>query len=739
MNITIDGRPLAFEGRPTILEVAKAHGILIPSLCEHPALEPYGACRLCLVEVQGRRGYVPACTTRAEEGLEVRTDTPELRKLRRGILELILAEHPHACLICEEKSSCDDYKSTIRKTGEPTGCVLCPANGRCELQRAVEAVGLERVPYPALRREGEARRDDPFIDRDNSLCILCGRCVRICSEVRGASVLTFVSRGSETVIGTAMDRRLLDSGCRFCGACVDVCPTGSLFDRSARYERLPETETEALCPFCAQGCRLRIGVCDNRIVSVAPDPEGPVNRGQACVKGRFVVKAAVAHRRRLLKPQVRREGRLEDASWDEALAAAAEGLGKAGPGGIAVTASAQSSCEDLYALHLFAAEVLEARPVTGPWEGTVAAALRSAGRRAGQPVPVNFVMSDIGRAGVIVNLGEDLPATQPIVGLEVTRAVRSGATLIDVGAGAPAGAAAGAAFKINLSAGRAKAFIKAVAAAVRKEGGAEVRLGGPKTLGPLGLTRETLTAMARALRTKKPVLYLAGPVFVESMGGPAALAELAGLAALTEGRIVPLGREANGRGALEIAGAFDAGPPSRRKARAHYLAGPSPKLEPGAAGFVVFQGSYEDENAASADVVLPETTAFEAEGHFVNVEGRIQSGGPAVEPAGQARPGWRILADLAAKMGRAEAVPSSVHDLRKDLARRVPSFAALSDGPAPREGLFLEEGTAWPGAVIGPGAADRKAPRAAGPRDPDDYKGLDLALENKSLKLVRGR
>jgi len=241
MTITIDGRAIAFEGRPTLLEVANANGIFVPSLCEHPGLEPYAACRLCVVEVQGRKGYVPACSTAAEEGLVVRTSTPELTALRRGILELILAEHPHACLICSEKTSCDEFKSTIRKTGEVTGCVLCSANGRCQLQKVVGAMGLDVVPFPSRRREGEVRRDDPFIDRDNSLCILCGRCVRVCREVRGASVLTFVSRGSGTVVGTALDRRLLDSGCQFCGACVDACPTGSLADRAVRYERLPET------------------------------------------------------------------------------------------------------------------------------------------------------------------------------------------------------------------------------------------------------------------------------------------------------------------------------------------------------------------------------------------------------------------------------------------------------------------------------------------------------------------
>ncbi len=736
MTIIIDGRPLAFEGRPTVLEVAKANGIDIPSLCEHPALEPYGACRLCLVEVKGRKGYVPACTTAAEEGLEVRTGSEELRSLRRGILELILAEHPHACLVCDEKSSCDDYKSTIRKTGEPTGCVLCSANGRCELQKVVEAVGLKRIPYPALRREGEIRRDDPFIDRDNSLCILCGRCVRICSELRGASVLTFVARGSETVVGTAMDRRLVDSGCRFCGACVDVCPTGSLADRSARYERLPAAETRALCPFCGQGCRLKIGLWDGRIVGTVPDPEGPVNRGQACVKGRFLVKGAVSHRRRLSRPMVRRNGRLEEASWDEALTAAAEGLGRPGAGQVAVTGSAQSSCEDLFALHRFAAEVLKAHQVDGPWTGSVAAALRAAGRRAGQPAPLNFAMADIGLAGTIVNFDEDLPATQPIVGVEVHRAVRGGAELVHVNVGG-AGAAAGPGLKVNISAGQGRGFLKVLAAAVRKSAGADARTGGPKKLQAIGLTRDALLRIAGALTGKKPVFYLAGPAFLEAFGGPGALTGLLELASLTGGRIIPLDGEANVRGALEIAAVFGGETGRRRKARAQYLAGPSVKLEPGEAGFVVHQGCYEDESSAAADVVLPETTSFETDGTFVNIEGRAQLSARAVEPHGEARPGWLILAGLAAKMGRDGLLPSSAGDVRRELARTVSAFGGLAEGSVPADGLFVEEEPAWPGAGAGKTAAPR-AP-APPPRDPDDYKGLNLALESKSLRLVRGR
>ncbi|MGZ5423092.1 MAG: 2Fe-2S iron-sulfur cluster-binding protein, partial [Candidatus Aminicenantales bacterium] len=542
MTFRMDGREITVEGRPTLLEAARANGIFVPSLCDHPALEPFAACRLCLVEVKGRRGFVPACSTAAEDGMEVFTATAELQDLRRGILELILAEHPHACLICAEKPSCDDLKSTIRKTGEVTGCVLCPANGRCELQRVVEAMGLALVPFPSHRRPGEVRRDDPFIDRDNSLCILCGRCVRVCQEIRGASVLTFVSRGSETVVGTALDRRLLDSGCQFCGACVDACPTGSLTDRATRYDRPAEAETKAVCPLCGQGCALRVRSLGGRILGTSPDPDGAVNRGQACVKGRFLVGPSQNHPRRLLRPLIRENGSLREAGWDEALALAATRLAAFAPGEVAVSASAQSSCEDLFVLYKFAAEALRAPAVAGPWALSAAAALRELGRDAGRVMPLNFRMSDIGLARSIVVVGEDLPVTQPIVGLQVRKAAAEGAAVLHVDAG--------------------KGF----------------------------------RDLPERHDASKPAVFLFGPSLVGGKDGRARLSALQDLAASAGGRLIALDREANVRGGLAIAEAFPARP-SPAAARALYLAGPHPKLEPGEAEFVIVQASYGDENS----------------------------------------------------------------------------------------------------------------------------------------------
>jgi formate dehydrogenase beta subunit len=206
ISLTIDGRQVEAHKGATVLEAAREAGIYIPALCYHPDLPPYGACRLCVVEIEGMPGFPTACTTPAAEGMKVHTNTPQLQQLRRNIFELTLAEHPFQCLTCAN-------------------------NLRCELQTVASYIGVQQVSLPAIRRDLVADRDNPLFNRDYNYCILCGRCVRACQEVRGIAAITFVHRGSQTIVGTAFNRPLADSGCKFCLACVEVCPTAALTDR----------------------------------------------------------------------------------------------------------------------------------------------------------------------------------------------------------------------------------------------------------------------------------------------------------------------------------------------------------------------------------------------------------------------------------------------------------------------------------------------------------------------------
>jgi NADH dehydrogenase/NADH:ubiquinone oxidoreductase subunit G len=197
LQISIDGRSLSVEKGKTLLQVARENGIDIPTLCDFPGLTSHGSCRMCVVEIAGRPNTPTACTTLAEEGMVVQTNSPKVQALRIELLKLLLSEHPSSCLFCPEKSHCDDCMVTLRKSGVTTGCRSCPDDGQCELQTLVDRFGLSEVGYPVRYRMLPVLKNDPFFDRDYNLCVLCERCVRVCEEDHFSSVLTLTSRGTD--------------------------------------------------------------------------------------------------------------------------------------------------------------------------------------------------------------------------------------------------------------------------------------------------------------------------------------------------------------------------------------------------------------------------------------------------------------------------------------------------------------------------------------------------------------
>lgn len=332
VKITIDGNQILAPEGATILEAATSSGIYIPHLCHDPRLKPFGACRVCIVEVAGARGFQPACSTRVAEGMVVSTDTPALSSARKTVVELILSDHPLDCLTCEKA-------------------------GNCELQEVAYRLGIKESRFKGARaKRGEF--DDGPIYRDYDKCILCGRCVRICSEVQAVSAIDFFKRGFNAGIGVAYARNLADSDCEFCGQCVSTCPVGAILPSSLRGKgRSWEfSRVRTVCPYCGCGCTIDLLFEGDMVVGVsAPIGEG-VNGGNLCSKGRFGF-SFVNHPDRLKSPLVRKDGELVPASWDEALKATAEGLKKAievhGPDAVGGLASAKCTNEENYLFQKF--------------------------------------------------------------------------------------------------------------------------------------------------------------------------------------------------------------------------------------------------------------------------------------------------------------------------------------------------------------------------------------------------
>ena len=258
IGLSIDGREVSVEAGATVLDAAREAGIYIPTLCYHPDLKPFGACRLCIVEIERMRGFPPACTTPATEGMVVQTNTEKLQELRRDILELVLTEHPPECLICWRRERCDPLQICLRTATVSERCVVCPKNGQCELQQVVDYVGIKEITLPYTYKEVPILPGGPFFDRDYNLCILCGRCVQACQDLRGIGAIAFTRRGSESMVGTAFGQSLEDAGCKFCFTCVEVCPTGALVDRAARWA--PIEDWEAYVVPCRNACPARVDV-----------------------------------------------------------------------------------------------------------------------------------------------------------------------------------------------------------------------------------------------------------------------------------------------------------------------------------------------------------------------------------------------------------------------------------------------------------------------------------------------
>ncbi|HEY9345986.1 MAG TPA: 2Fe-2S iron-sulfur cluster-binding protein, partial [Inquilinus sp.] len=305
VTLEIDGEAVTVPAGTSVMRAAAEIETAIPKLCATDSLEPFGSCRLCVVEIEGRRGTPASCTTPVEPGMKVRTQTPKLAKLRRNVMELYISDHPLDCL-------------------------TCAANGDCELQDMAGVVGLREVRYGydgANHLVGEKDTSNPYFTFDPTKCIVCSRCVRACEEVQGTFALTIDGRGFASFVSAGQDDGFKESECVSCGACVQACPTATLMDNSIIEAGQPDHSAVTTCAYCGVGCAFKAEMKGTEVVRMMPYKDGKANHGHSCVKGRFAWGYAT-HKDRITKPMIRKQitDPWREVSWEEAIAYAASEL-----------------------------------------------------------------------------------------------------------------------------------------------------------------------------------------------------------------------------------------------------------------------------------------------------------------------------------------------------------------------------------------------------------------------------
>jgi predicted molibdopterin-dependent oxidoreductase YjgC len=356
--IVINGQEFSFTPGETILQVAQRNGFDIPTLCYLKGASPTGACRICLVEVEGAENLVASCATPAAPKMVVRTETSRVINSRRTNIEVLLASGQHNCLVQDlSMDSWTDFQ--LRSMAAKEHKDLCPAYGECRLQDLAVRYQVKTNHFAPAEVSKPIESVNPFIVRDFSRCILCGRCVQACNEVQVNNAINFEYRGRESRIVTEGDRPLKDSDCVFCGECVQACPVGALIPKEDLFSERSSTETRkvrTICSYCGVGCQLYLHVMDNKVVKVTGVEDVGPNFGSLCVKGRFGYDF-IHDPKRLKSPLIKENGKFREGSWDEALDLVAEKLTQikeeSGPDSIMVLSSARITNEENYLAQKF--------------------------------------------------------------------------------------------------------------------------------------------------------------------------------------------------------------------------------------------------------------------------------------------------------------------------------------------------------------------------------------------------
>ncbi len=646
ISLTIDGKTVEVKEGTTVLRAAEQAGITIPTLCDHPALPPYGGCRLCVVEVQGFRTPIASCTLPAGAGMVVNTDTLKLRSIRKFVLTMLFSERNHFCPFCQKTGGGDNH-------------------GDCELQNA--AYGEEMTHWPIQPNWSSFPVDasHPYFIFDHNRCILCRRCVRACANMVGNFTLDMENRGARTLVVADYGLPMGESSCIRCGTCVQVCPTGALIERNTAYQGLEKDaeEVKSVCLACSVGCGIRMLIRDNRIIRIQGDYDAPLNTGVMCGAGRY--ETLEDNRKRISVPLVRKDGGMAPVSWDEALVQVNTKLTAArgqNGSGIAALASSRLPAEQLYNFKQLFQNGLGCTTVASIEEN-----LTSTERALSAPTGN---LEDLKEADCVLVIGADLVKSHQVAGFFVKRNRPNGVTIILIDPSDNQTESV-AHYALKPTPGTDKAVLQGLIAGVINLGfsknGASAIAGSndPQMIANAaaasGIPAETLVAVSRELgAAQKPVIVF-GKGITRSAGNPeeSALTELEDLAKITGAVLL------NPMGKANSAAAHAYGLDQRFNPAGHsvvFLAlgddYPAPRLLRGLtqsasgkpAPFVIVLASHASEITEIADVVLPVEMWAELNGHYLNLDGRLQEAQPALTPAPLVRSTSVVLEAIASEL-----------------------------------------------------------------------------------------
>lgn len=650
ISLTIDGKKVLGHEGDTVLDVCRKNGIDVPTLCEYKGLTNVGACRMCVVDIEGERRVNPSCTYPARDGLVVQTTNEKLEKHRRLILELMFTEKNHYCMYCEK-------------------------SGDCELQAMGYRYQMDNVRYPYTTPATPVDSLSEYIVIDHGRCITCGRCVRVCREIEANHTLDFAMRGLKTVVAADLSQPLGASSCTHCGACMQVCPTGTIFSKLSMYRpRHSECQrVKTVCPVCGVGCELSVLVRDNNLVAIeSPDLTG--TRGPLCRMGRFGL--LENGRKRITSPMIRdKEGKLKECTLDEALEAAASRMKKLGKDFTGViSATLPSETVSTFCQFMRKAVGSSRIDTMGGEAFRVIAEGTKAFTRKGDGAEIECAVDDILKADCILLAGADPVKTHPIVGSLIRRAVDNGAQLLVID---PANDVLTLWRSLWLKPGpdSMAVLLNGLMHLILSKGLTKGKVAPAKlaqSLSEYDITRVQAETGVQAadLDTAAEVLGKARhAVIVYGQGiwhtqNPALVTDLLNLADLTGNRdgdrlrIISLKPAANSRGAWNLGAA--ARDLSQSHVQGLYLLVSDEQVDNDEVlgwlrtiDFLVVQASYRSAVTSMADVVFPSPTWAERDGgQYVSLDGRVAKSYRIIEPKPGLLQDQDMLKQLSKKMGR---------------------------------------------------------------------------------------